>query len=98
VKYIGQEHAEHLLHILNMHYKCLQDWDGKKNLGMDIDWDYKQRKVHVSMLEYVPKALMRFQHKAPKMPQHRPYPHVKPTYGATHQYAEANNMLELLSK
>jgi hypothetical protein len=50
------------------------------------------------MLEYVPKALMRFQHKAPSMPQHQPYPHVKPTYSATRQYAEASNTSELLSK
>jgi hypothetical protein len=92
VKYVGREHVEHLLQALNMHYKCSQDWGGKKYLGMDIDWDYKQRKVHVLMLEYVPKALMRFQHKAPSMAQHQPYPHVKPTYGTTHQYAEASNM------
>jgi hypothetical protein len=50
------------------------------------------------MLEYVPKALMQFQHKAPSTPQHQPYPHIKPTYGATCQYAEASDTLELLSK
>jgi hypothetical protein len=83
VKYIGQEHTKHMLQVLNMHYKCWQDWDGKKYRGMDIDWDYEQRKVHVLMLEHVPEALMRFQHKAPNMPQHHPYPHDKPTYGAT---------------
>jgi hypothetical protein len=65
---------------------------------MDIDWDYKQRKLHVLMLEYVPKALMRCQHMAPSTPQHQPYPHVKPTYGATRQDAEASNTSELLSK
>jgi hypothetical protein len=76
-----------------MHYKCSQSWDGKKYLGMDIDWDYEQRKVHVLMLEYVPKALMRFQHKAPNKLQYQPHPHVKLTYGATRQYAEASNTL-----
>jgi hypothetical protein len=96
VKYIGQEHAEHLLQVLNMHYKCLLDWDGKKYLGMGIDWDYEQRQVHVSMLEYIPKVLMQFPHKAPSTPQHQSYP--QPIYGATHQYAEASNKLELLSK
>jgi hypothetical protein len=65
---------------------------------MDIDWDYEQQKVHVSMLEYVPKVLMRFQHKAPSTPQHQLYPQVKPIYDATRQYAEASNTLELLSK
>jgi hypothetical protein len=49
VKYIGREHPKHLIEVLNMHYKCSQDWDGKKYLGMDIDWDSKQRKIHVSM-------------------------------------------------
>jgi hypothetical protein len=98
VKYVGQEHAKHLLQVLNMHYKCSQHWDSKKYLGMDINWDYKKRKVHVLMLEYVPKALMQFQHKAPSMPQHQPYPHVKPTYGATCQYAETSDTWELLSK
>jgi hypothetical protein len=98
MKYIGQEHAKHLLQVYNMHYKCSQDWDSMKYLGMDIDWDYKQRKVHVLMLEYVPKTLMRFQHKAPSTPQHQPYSHVKLTYGATRQHAEARNTSELLSK
>ncbi len=60
VKYVGREHPEHLLKILNMHYKCLQDWDGKKYLGMDINCDYGQCQVHVSMLEYVPDALLHF--------------------------------------
>ncbi len=98
VKYVSQEHAEHLFQVLNMHYKCSQDWDSKKYLSMDIDWDYKQRKVHVLMLECVPEALIWFQHKATSMPQHQLYPHVKTTYGATCQYAEASNMSELLSK
>ncbi len=98
MKYVGWEHAKHLLQVLNMHYKCLQDWDSKKYLGMDIDWDYDQKKVHVLMLEYVPKVLMQFHHKAPSTPQHQPYPHVKSTYSATCQYAEASNTLELPSK
>ncbi len=98
MKYIGQEHAEHLLQALNMHYKCLQDWGSKKYLSMDIDWDYEHRKVHVSMLEYVPKALIQFQHKAPSIPQHQPYSHVKPNYGATCQYADTSKLLSKENK
>jgi hypothetical protein len=30
----------------------LQDWDGQHYLGMNINWDYNDKKVHVSMLEY----------------------------------------------
>jgi hypothetical protein len=25
MKYFGREHAKHLLQVINMHYKCLQD-------------------------------------------------------------------------
>ncbi len=57
VKYIGQEHAKHLAKILNEHYKCSIDWDGKRYLGMNMDWDYDSHRVHVLMLDYVPKAL-----------------------------------------
>ena len=35
--------------------------DGKKYLGIDIYRDYKQKEVHVSMLNYVPEALVCFQ-------------------------------------
>jgi hypothetical protein len=57
IKYVGRKHAEHLATILNKSYKCSQDWDGQCYLGMNIDWDYNDKKVHISMLEYVPEAL-----------------------------------------
>jgi hypothetical protein len=98
IKYVGHKHAEHLVTILPKHYRCLQDWDGQRYLGMNIDWDYNDKKGHVSMLEYVPEALTRFQHAAPKKPQHQPYPHVTPTYGAKVQYAEDDDTSPLLDK
>ncbi len=55
---------------------------------MNIGWDYMGQAVHVSMLDYVPKALTRFQHTPPRIPRHQPHPHVKPTYGAKAQYTE----------
>ncbi len=39
IKYVGREHANHLAKILEEHYKCSIDWDGKRYLGMNIDWD-----------------------------------------------------------
>jgi hypothetical protein len=79
IKYVGRKHAKHLASILSKHYKCLHDWDGQRYLGMTIDWDYMGRAVHASMLDYVPKALTRFQHTPPRIPQHQLYPHVKQT-------------------
>jgi hypothetical protein len=79
IKYVGREYVIHLASILSKHYKCLHDWDGQRYLSMNINWDYMGRAVHVSMLNYVPKALTHFQHTPPRIPQHQPYPHVKPT-------------------
>jgi hypothetical protein len=62
IKYVGQEHANHLAKILEEHYKCSIDWDGNRYLGMNMDCNYNGHKVHVSMLNYVPEALMHFQH------------------------------------
>jgi len=38
------------------------------------------------MPDAVQKALLRFKHIALSKPQHQPYPHVKPNYGAKAQY------------
>jgi hypothetical protein len=39
IKYVGREHTNHLANILNKQYKYSIDWDGKRYLGMNIDWD-----------------------------------------------------------
>jgi hypothetical protein len=96
IKYIGREHANHLVKILGEHYKCSIDWDGNQYLGMTMDWDYNGHKVRVSMLNYVPKALTCFQHRAPNKPQHQPYPHIKPNYRAKAQYTEDTDTSALL--
>jgi hypothetical protein len=65
---------------------------------MNLDWDYTGCAVHVFMLDYVPEALARFQHKPPRTPQHQPYPHIKPTYCATAQYTKDVDTIPLLDK
>ena len=50
VKYVGKQHAEHLMTVLRDHCKISSDWKGKRYLGMDLDWDYENCKVHLSML------------------------------------------------
>jgi hypothetical protein len=65
---------------------------------MNIDWDYINKSIHVSMFDYVPEALIRFQHAPLAKPQHQLYPHVKPVYGASNQYAETIGTSPPLSK
>ena len=95
VKYIGREHAEHLLATINEHYECKADWDGSRYLGLTLDWDYENKEVHLSMPGYVAEALHRFQHPPPTQPQHQPHKHTVPTYGQKTQYETIDESAEL---
>jgi hypothetical protein len=54
---------------------------------MTLKWDYKHRTCDISMPGYVSNVLSKFQHDAPKHPQHTPFRYVMPVYGAKTQYA-----------
>ena len=87
VKYVGKEHVDHLIGALEEHYEITKDWDGLKYAGINMDWDYTKRIVHLSMPNYVANALQRFNHEFPKKPQHQPHKHAVPAYGQKVQYA-----------
>jgi hypothetical protein len=53
---------------------------------MSLKWDYKNRTCNISMPDYVFNILSKFQHDAPKHPQHTPSKYVTPVYGAKNQY------------
>jgi hypothetical protein len=95
VKYVGEEHARHLKKVLKMHYKLTCNWTGTQYIGITLEWDYKKRQVHLSMLNYVKKALTQFQHDAGTL-QHSPHPSVPIQYGAKKQYATAESTTPLL--
>jgi hypothetical protein len=87
VKYVGKQHAEHLLNALLRTYELTTDWTATVYSGMTLKWDYDQRTCDISMPGYVSKVLSKFQHDAPKHPQHTPSRYVTPVYGAKTQYA-----------
>jgi hypothetical protein len=72
VKYMGKHHADHLRNALLQSYELTTDWEGKLYSGMSLKWDYKNRTCDISMSEYVSNVLSKFQHDAPKHPQHTP--------------------------
>jgi hypothetical protein len=86
IKYVGKQHAAHLITVLKEHYEITKDWQGRIYLGVDLDWDYDKQEVHLSMRKYVQHALLRFQHAPPKQKQNQPYPHVPIKYGAKTQF------------
>jgi hypothetical protein len=97
IKYIGKDHAMHLILILKEHYKVKEDWDGKQYLGITMDWDYKNHEAHLSMPKYVECALVRSAHPTPDKSQHKPHPHTIPTYGAKVKYAKPEDTSRKLS-
>ena len=98
VKYTGEEHAKHLMAVLNKDYTITHYWKGAKYVGITLDWDYSEQKVHLSMPGYIKEARQRFNHPMTEKRQDSPYPHTPPKYGAKIQYADEQDTAQLLDK
>jgi hypothetical protein len=81
VKYVGKEHAQHLIDMLKSFYDLTVDWEATKYCGITLDWDYANRTVDLSMPRYVADALHQFQHATPKQGVHAPSKWSPPQYG-----------------
>jgi hypothetical protein len=57
IKYTKLEDAQHLINALKEDYNITVDWDATKYIGLTIEWDYVNHKVHVHMPVYLSKAL-----------------------------------------
>jgi hypothetical protein len=86
VKYIGKQHAEHLRNTLLWTYELTTYWTATVYSGMNLKWYYKHRTCDISMPGYVSNVLSKFQHDAPKHPQHTLSRYVTPVYGAKTRY------------
>ena len=87
VKYYSKEDANHLIAALQQNYDITIDWEGKHFCGLNIDWNYPDGYVDISMKHYVIKALQKLQHTFPKRPQYAPHKWTVPIYGQNRQYA-----------
>jgi hypothetical protein len=58
VKYVNKDNVEHLISSLSQDYTINTDWEGTRYLGITLNWDYSQRKVHLSMPGYIENALI----------------------------------------
>jgi hypothetical protein len=96
IKYVGKQHADHLLATLRTQYKMTTDWDCRNYCGLTIKWDYEARTCDYSLPGYVERALLRFQHKTAKRPQHSPYAYQVPNYGAAQQLTIPEDFSEKL--
>jgi hypothetical protein len=65
---------------------------------MSLKWCYNNRTCDISIPGYVSNVLSKFQHDAPKHPQHAPSRYVTPVYGAKTQYATQDETPPLTAK
>ena len=69
IKYVGKQHALHLLRILEQNYEITTDCEGKKIAGIDLAWDYNDRNANqtccISMDGYIQKVLLKYEHPLP---------------------------------
>jgi hypothetical protein len=98
VKYVGKQHAKHLRNALLRTYELTTDWTATVYSGMNLKWDYDRRTCDISMPGYVSNVLSKFQHDAPKHPQHTPSRYVTPVYGANTHYATKDETPPITAK
>jgi hypothetical protein len=56
VKYVNKDNAGHLISSLSQDYTINTNWEGTRYLGLTLQWDYSQRKVHLFMPGYIEKC------------------------------------------
>ena len=88
IKYLRKEDSDHLIETLRKYYDVKVDLDGKECVKIELDWDYANGKVHLSMAPYLRKALRQCDNIVPSKRQDSPFPHTPTKYGSKTQYAE----------
>jgi hypothetical protein len=79
--------AEHLIQALQLMYELHIDWEGKKYLGFNIQFDDTQRAVILDMPKYVPRMLELFHPGRTLKGTATPAIYIPPNYGAKQQGA-----------
>jgi hypothetical protein len=98
VRYAGKQHADHLQNTFLRNYKLKTDWTATVYSGMTLKWYYKNRTCNIPMPGYVSNVLSKFQHDAPKHPQHTPSQYTTSIYRAKTQYATKDETPQLTAQ
>ncbi len=85
VKYVGEQHAQHLIAAIKEEYTVEVDWAGELYCGIKLAWDYERRFVDIAMPTYVGKQLVRYAHPPPSRKQHTPFDPAPVVFGRAAQ-------------
>jgi hypothetical protein len=88
IKVMSAEDEDHLINVLRKDYIITVDREATKYIGLTIEWDYDDGKVHIHMPGYLDKAMTRFKHKIPLKIQKSPHRHINIKYVSKKQFVE----------
>ena len=92
IKYIKKEDLDHLINSLDKYYEVSVDMEGKEFVKIELDWDYTNGKVHLSMKPYLEKVLRQFNNLIPSKQQDSPYLHMPPKFRTMTQLADFDTL------
>jgi hypothetical protein len=98
VKYVGEEHAKHLIECLKEKYKLVEDWTRDLYSGIKFEWDYNTRTLLISMPGYIKTQLLKYKHNISPCPKHYPYSPEPQKYGSEAQSPLPLDTLQTLDK
>jgi hypothetical protein len=85
VKYVNKEDIDHLIVLIKKTYMLTEDWTGNLYCDIQLDWDYKNCTVDISIPGYVKKNLQQYTHIASKRVQTCPYTPAPKQFGSEAQ-------------
>ena len=65
VKYVGKQHAYHLINSIQENYQVSTYWEGQRYCDISIKWKYEKQVVDLSMPGYIQAELHNLQHSPP---------------------------------
>ncbi len=85
VKYVNKDNFDHLITSIRKDYSFIEDWMGDSYCGIQLDWNYLNRTVDISMPGYIGKKLQEYGHIMPNKVQTCPYPPEPKNFGTKAQ-------------
>jgi hypothetical protein len=73
IKYLGCEHAEHLMASIKKNDEISSYWAGSVYYGLKIHRDYNNGTDDLSIPGYIKAALQKYQHPIPVCAEHAPH-------------------------
>jgi hypothetical protein len=86
VEYVGIEHFNHLLAVLQRYHQVQTNMAGDKIVGLSVQWGFPSKQVRIDMKAYVNGLLLNLNWPTPKQPQLSPFTATPIAYGQTTQY------------